>query len=312
MSRSPFTVASGTWTIALIYLLVSYPQAILADEPELKLADDFVIPLVRIAPGKFAMGRSSRGAFVASALSFGDQGDWANEGPVRQVTISKPFSIGKFKITAEQYCKFLNSVDEPQRFVSLNWFSNIEKHDGVYRPRKGRTTHPINVAHWEGATHFCKWLSQVSGRNVRLPTEAEWEFAARGSEGRWTPWGNKEISAWSSLQGAAVDAFPENATPQGVIGLVDHVVGEWCSDFYGVRYLPGDVTDPKGPSKDQLPVKSDLWWLGTAEGESHVQRGRVRTAEWSTTSRNLGDRASYAGCYGFRIVVEDASSVNKP
>jgi len=82
------------------------------------------------------------------------------------------------------------------------------------------------------------------------------------------------------------------------------VVGEWCSDFYGVRYLPEDTTDPKGPSKDQLPVKSDLPWLATVTGEHHVQRGRVKSPNWSTTSRNCGSRVSNSGIYGLRIVVE--------
>ena len=107
-----------------------------------------------------------------------------------------------------------------------------------------------------------------------------------------------------STESRSVDAFPENSTPEGVIGLVDYVVGEWCSDFYGVRYSSSDTADPKGPSKDQLPVKSDLEWLATVNGEYHVLRGRVKHSNWSTTSRNLGDRADDAGIYGFRIVVE--------
>jgi hypothetical protein len=86
--------------------------------------------------------------------------------------------------------------------------------------------------------------------------------------------------------------------------MVDLVVGEWCSDYYGVRYIPNDTIDPEGPSKNQLPIKSDLNWLATVEGEYRVQRGRVRRANWSTTSRSFGDRVDDAGIYGFRIVVE--------
>jgi formylglycine-generating enzyme required for sulfatase activity len=298
--------------IALIYVLAHCTPVTRADEPALRIGDDCVIPLVRVVPGNFAMGRSSRGARAAAALSFGEQGDWATEGPVRNVTISKPFSIGKYKITAEQFCRFLNSIAVPERFVGINQFSYIEKRDGVYRPKEGKKTYPINVVHWDGATHFCEWLSKSSGRTVRLPTEAEWEFVARGSEGRRAPWGNKDVSAWATNEGAAVDAFPENQTPEGVVGMVDLVVGEWCADFYGVRYIPEDTIDPKGPSREQLPVQSDFLGLATVKGEYHVLRGRVKRSNWSTTARNMGDRATESGIYGFRIVVETDPNENKP
>lgn len=311
MSLLNCNLMRSTFTLALTFLL-AHSTPIRADEPVLHVGDDYVIPLVRIPPGKFEMGRSSQGALTSAAFSFGEQGDYATEGPVRKVSISEPFLIGKYKITAEQFCKFLNLIDAPERFVSINQFSNIEERDGMFHPKDGKKTHPINVVNWDGATNFCKWLSETSGRKVRLPTEAEWEYAARGLEGRRAPWGNKDVSVWSSTKGATVDAFPENATPEGIIGLVDYVVGEWCSDFYGVRYIPADTTDPKGPSQDELPVKSDLEWLATVEGEFHVQRGRVKGSGWSTTSRNFGNHVTGSGIYGFRIVVEVMSSENEP
>lgn len=95
--------------------------------------------------------------------------------------------------------------------------------------------------------------------------------------------------------------------------MVDLVVGEWCSDYYGVRYIPKDRMDPQGPSRDQLPVKSDLKWLATVEGEYHVQRGRMKRSNWSTTSRSFGDRVGDdAGIYGFRIVAELVGKDNSP
>ena len=138
-----------------------------------------------------------------------------------------------------------------------------------------------------------------------MPTEAEWEFTARGTEGRKTPWGEKSVDNWSSIEGSEVDAFPENATPEGVIGLADYIVSEWCSDFYGVRYNPNELVDPLGPRRDQLPVKSDLSWLGTVKGVYHVRRGRASGQSWLTTGRDYGDMAQGTGIYGFRIVVED-------
>ena len=304
MSRPLSCLFRSSLHLALVCAFAHSTPTIRADEPELSVGDDWSIPLVRIDSGAFEMGRSSGGSFAAAALSFGEQGDWITEGPVRQVTISKPFFIGKYKITTEQFCRFLNSTDNPGQYIDLNTFSSIEIRGGKYVPQEGKDHYPMNVVHWDGATQFCKWLSTNSGRKVRLPTEAEWEYVARGTDGRKVPWGNKEISSWTSSNGAAVDAFPENSTPEGVVGLVDVRVGEWCSDFYGVRYLPDDTKDPQGPSKEQLPVQSDVRWLGTVSGEYHVQRGRVKSPYWSTTSRTLGSRVSGAGIYGFRIVVE--------
>lgn len=305
MSQSHYRFMKGHQrTFALVYVLASSISAIQAADSGIRLTDECVIPLVHIMPGTFEMGRNSRWAFAAATLSFGEQGDWATEGPARRVTITKAFLIGKHKITAEQFCRFLNATAAPGQFVGASPVSNIEECDGLFLPKKGKETFPINVVHWDGAAAFCQWLSKTSGRTVRLPTEAEWEYAARGSNGRRSPWGNKTVTAWSSTAGSSVDAFPENATPEGVVGLVDFVVGEWCSDYYGVRYLFEDNRDPKGPTIDQLPVKSDFPWLATVTGRYHVQRGRVKRSNWSTTSRNLGDRADGAGIYGFRIVVE--------
>jgi hypothetical protein len=214
-----FVVLRGNLSIVVTFVLVFCAQVPRADEPALRVAGDCFIPLVHVSPGEFEMGRASRGALVAAALSFGEQADSATQGPVRKVAISKPFLIGKYKITCEQFCEFLNAIDNPDQYVDINAFSWIEKCDGKFAPKGGKDTYPINVVHWDGARQFCQWLSETSGRKVRLPTEAEWEYVARGKEGRKVPWGNKDISAWASSDGAAVDAFPENATPEGVVGL---------------------------------------------------------------------------------------------
>lgn len=308
MSLSQRVLVRSKLGVALISVLMLCASVLRAGDPELRLADDCHIDVVRIPAGEFEMGRSSRGALLAAALSFGEQGDWATEGPIRKVTISNPFLIGKYKVTCEQFCLFLNSIDNPQLYVSINQFSHIEERDGVYRPKMGMESYAVNVVHWDGATAFCEWLSKNSGRKVRLPTEAEWEYVARGAAGRKLPWGAKEISAWGAIEGAAVDAFPENSTPEGVIGLLDPVIGEWCSDFYGVRYNPKETIDPKGPTKEELPVKSDLSWLATVKGEYHVLRGRGM----STTSRALGHRVKDSGIYGFRVVVEVEPSNDQP
>jgi len=91
-----------------------------------------------------------------------------------------------------------------------------------------------------------------------------------------------------------VDAFPENVTPEGVVGMAGNV-GEWCSDFYGVRYLKNDVIDPQGPTEEEISDKT----LNPYDKKYHV----LRHCEPITTKRSFGDTVSGSGIYGFRIVV---------
>lgn len=305
MNEPHHHLVCAMFCFAIFVGAVLSPSLLLGDDHELRVDDQSPIPLVRIEPGLFSMGCSSRGSLIAAILSLGEQGDWVTEGPVRNVTITKAFRIGKYKVTTEQYCQFLNSIERPIVFVDINRFSNIEKRDGKYHPKKGKERFPANSVHWRGAAKYCEWLSIKTGKKVRLPTEAEWEFTARGAEGRKTPWGEKSVDKWSSIEGSEVDTFPENATPEGVVGMIDYVVGEWCSDFYEVRYNPQDLVDPTGPAKNQLALKSENRWLATAHGIRHVQRGRANGQSWPTTGRDLGEMALGSGIYGFRIVVED-------
>ena len=91
---------------------------------------------------------------------------------------------------------------------------------------------------------------------------------------------------------APVDAFPENVTPDGVVGMLGGV-GEWCSDFYGVRYLKKDVIDPKGPTEKDLSDKS----LNPFGEKYHVYRG-------SNKGRSFGDTVGDGGAYGFLVLME--------
>ncbi len=263
---------------------------------KLAVDDKMNTDLIYIEPSSFIMGDTS-----------------GDERPQRKVTITKGFYIGKYKVTCIQFCKFLNAIDNPQDYVALNKYARIEMKDGVYVPKPDCGNGAINVVHWQGAVAFCEWLSHQTARTVRLPTEAEWEFVARGSEGRGHPWGwgRKEWVKWTEhrYKGnkkyphpwscASVDAFPENVTPDGVVGMVGNV-GEWCSDFFRVRYLKNDVIDPKGPRENDLSGKSI-----SALGEKyHVYRGWGTRATYSTTERNYGNTVGNSGTYGFRIVVE--------
>jgi formylglycine-generating enzyme required for sulfatase activity len=244
--------------------------------------------------------------FLSRISSMFMVGKYPDDWPARKVKITKGFYIGKYKVTSAEFCKFLNTIDNPQDYVELNIFAGIEIKDGAYVPKEECENCAINVVHWKGAVAFCEWLSSQTGITVRLPTEAEWEFTAHGPEGRPYPWGERGNVKWGEdteveykkyphpWSCAPVDAFEENVTPDGVVGMMG-IVGEWCSDFYGIHYLKHDVIDPQGPTEKELLDKS----LNPFDEKYHVIRGRVSFS----APRDFGDTVSGSGIYGFRIVV---------
>jgi formylglycine-generating enzyme required for sulfatase activity len=111
---------------------------------------------------------------------------------------------------------------------------------------------------WYEADAYCAWLGARSERRVSLPTEAQWEYAARGEAGRKYPWGDEEPSAHHANfmmhvgEPTPVGIYPLGATPQGVQDLSGNV-WEWCVDWYG-PYGAGEQTDPNGPRQGTYRV----------------------------------------------------------
>ena len=107
-----------------------------------------------------------------------DKDATADEQPQHRLYLPE-FYIGKYPVTNEQYAAF---VKTGRQGAPEHW----EK--GEIPAGKG--DHPVVNVSWQDAVAFCRWLSRESGKTIRLPTEAEWEKAARGSDGRIYPWGN--------------------------------------------------------------------------------------------------------------------------
>ena len=122
-----------------------------------------------------------KGFFIMGANGHGD-----DEAPEHKVYLDE-FYIDKYEVTAAEFSKFLNDVKVFKKYYRDHKFGMLEL-EKDFRPRKGFESYPINSVTWFGATAFCKW------KNKRLPTEAEWEKAARGIEGNFYPWGNDPIT----------------------------------------------------------------------------------------------------------------------
>jgi formylglycine-generating enzyme required for sulfatase activity len=121
------------------------------------------------------------------------------EKPQHDVTVNE-FAIGRFLVTAEEFCQFLNAEGNHQYFhedfIAFD-FRTIKKEGDRYVPQKGAERCPAKPVTWVGADAYCKWLTRTLGKPYRLPTEVEWELTARGKELRKWPWGDEPpVQVW--------------------------------------------------------------------------------------------------------------------
>jgi formylglycine-generating enzyme required for sulfatase activity len=276
------------------------------------------IPFARIEPGTFAMGYRPNSPFRYKPLlqrgfdALLWEGTITNEGPVRETTITKPFYLARYKTTVQEYCAFLNDIPEPERFIVFNRFNRVVLTHDRYEPHPGAERMPIDTVPWEGAVAYCEWLSDQSGRTIRLPTEAEWEYAARGTEGRYYPWGDdrdnntvywyysssKDDREWAHAD--PVGSHPANATPDGLFDMIGPT-REWVADWYAEEYNPDDNMDPTGPDSGYY---RDMRERCGIDDQYRVLRADDIHAS-SRTLGGLGVEGANAGIYGFRILMEE-------
>lgn len=155
-----------------------------------------------------------------------------DEGPVREVQI-RPFLLGAYEVTFAEYDRFAAAT-------------------GRYRPNdsgRGRGSHPVVDVTWNDASAYAAWLSRETGKRYRLPSEAEWEYAARAGTTSAYWWGHGAAtgravcfdcgSPWDRRSTAPVGSFPPN--PFGLYDTAGNVM-EWVEDCYTPHYR-GAPTD---------------------------------------------------------------------
>jgi formylglycine-generating enzyme required for sulfatase activity len=256
---------------------------------------DFVL----VPGGPFRMGDN-----------FGD-GD-ARERPVHVVDVDA-FDIGKFEVTNAQWRKFRDDPGYgdpkfwPDRRVmpkdQIPYWTDARNHGGG---TPDSDDYPVLGVNWDGAVAYCNWVSAKTGKKYRLPTEAEWEKAARGTDQRRFPWGNEIDRSYANYVGAQAfdtgsmvglydgskrgDLQTHNgASPYGAYDMAGNVM-EWCSDWYSRDYYsvsPGK--NPKGPATGAYRVMRG----GTFFETPFDLRTYARTAAWPSVQshRMIGFRA---------------------
>ena len=204
-----------------------------------------------------------------------------DERPQHEVHVNR-FDMGKHEVTFEQYDLFCDET-------------------GRIRPTAepiNRGKRPIINVTWHDAVAFCDWLSELSGKKYRLPTEAEWEYACRA--GTTTTYNFGDNSA--DMSRYAWHAGNSQRRTQQVGGLKPNAFGlydmhgnvwEWCSDWYGESYYgdsPSD--DPRGPASGQHRIIRGGSWAATADAHSLRTAFRGGYATPGRSSNSLGFRCA--------------------
>jgi len=238
--------------------------------------DDFV----RVAGGSYKMGSD----------------DYDDEKPVHSVTVPT-FEIGKYEVTVAQFRAFIedskHQTDADKEGWSYVWTgSTYEKKNGVnwrcdvsgkIRP-ESEYNYPVIHINWNDATAYCKWLSQKTGQTYRLPTEAEWEYAAKGGNAtkgfKFAGSNTIEDVAWyGSNSGSKSHPIGQKSANELGIHDMSGNVWEWCADTWHESYA-GAPTDGSawlaGGDQDRAVLRGGSWYNNASNCRSAYRNRSIR------------------------------------
>ena len=182
----------------------------------------------------------------AGPFTMGDDGGDSDERPAHLVTLAG-YYIDQYEVTNAQYarCVAEGACSPPELSGSYT--------RQTYYGEPEYAAFPVIYVSWADAQTYCAW------RGARLPTEAEWEKAARGAEGQTYPWGEELRCAYANYNGCtpdtqAVGSYPSSASPYGAYDMSGNV-NEWVADWYGVDYYQrSPAENPSGPAMGEMRV----------------------------------------------------------
>jgi sulfatase modifying factor 1 len=353
-SRLRLAIKHASFTVSLFAVAAGL---VTADEPA-DVTNSIGIRLIHFSPGEYVRG-SIHGDQLRKNHPFSTGGTGSHDSrPAHRVKLTRSFRIGATEVTVGQFRQFVKATEykttaESDGRGALAFFPNSEKALDQFATNKDCTwrnpgfkqndQHPVVCVSWKDAVAFCKWLSKKEGATYRLPTEAEWEYAARaGSTTSYIGGDSADtVYAYGNVADAALEAaHPGMALRQRIArleksegdgfvytapvaslkanrrGLFDTHgnVWEWCSDKFHPRYyseLSGASVMNSDPSR--LPVVVDPKGPETTIHHQYGDWRAVRGGAWCTgplTSRSAERsyaEASDAFVYtGFRIVAQES------
>jgi formylglycine-generating enzyme required for sulfatase activity len=268
-----------------------------------RLADGMI--MLYVPAGAFEMGSTRDMRLYAKQLCEQYSGDlafgtcsltsFANESPAHTVAL-KAFWIDRTEVTNEQYrqCVEAGACTPP---VDLSSYTRADYFDDT-----AFDEYPVIWVDWHMVAAYCDWAG------VRLPVEAEWEYAARGPDSLIFPWGDEfeparlnycDVGCDGISDPDFNDGFPDTAPvgsfPQGVswIGALDMAgnVREWVKDLYGF-YKPGQAEDPRGPQTGESRIPRGGSWYDRPDDTRSANRGE-ETPDYNR--HNLGFRCVLGG-----------------
>jgi len=216
--------------------------------------------IVYVPAGEFTMGSTDEKVQAILESNSAHKPEWlTDEKPQHRVYLDG-YWVYKNDVTVGQYQKFCTATghampDSP--------------------PWGWKEDHPIVNVTWDDAKAYCAWA------HAALPTEAEWEKAARGTDGREYPWGSTFDTSrlWRSVDEnrsstAPVGSFPTGASPYGCLDMVGNV-GQWCADWFNEDYYksapPRNPTGP--PTGESRVVRGGVWFTNNASTSAELRGG---------------------------------------
>jgi len=217
------------------------------------------------------------------------------ETPRHEVTLAA-YRIGKYPITNAQYAEFIKRERHRDVPRKAGWF--------LREPPADKLDHPVVGVSWHDTLAYCGWLSQQANRAYRLPSEAEWEKAARGADGQRYPWGNEWQDGCCNQAGqdtSPVTAFPQGCSPFGCCDLVGNVQ-QWTSTLWGSQLQNSSFPYPyqANDGREDLTAKHLHRVYRLYRGGSF----RDERSQLRCSTRGHSDPDSKIRWRGFRIVLE--------
>ena len=259
--------------LVLVWLIVLAAYPAMAAAPGAKGAKELAAGQKQ-SQERPALPRPPEGSMVsipAGEFTMGSPDGDSDERPAHKVHVDA-FSMDVYEVTVRQYAEFLQStgIRSPSDWQTMN--------QPAYQKR------PVANVDWEDAAAYCKWAGK------RLPTEAEWEKAARGTDGRLYPWGNDPPTPLHANYGKTgsnghgtlvpVGTLEDGKSPYGIYDMAGNV-WEWVSDWYDNDYYKNSPSqNPTGPPKGGFKV--------------------IRGGSWNSNQRNLRSSDRYWDPPSFR------------